>query len=302
MKKTSILLLLALALGFGANAQQDSVKAKISSKAVVIDAKGNEHTFYFDTILRESIINMAKAATHVDSIPYYIDSMIRLTEKEINIEVPDNPKKKPCRRSDVDLAFLWGWNNWGNNFYDGMLGLDGAYDARTSFSSYQLGLDYRYNLNCHWGVKAGLAFESDVYKFNNPAVMLTNNALAVDATAYPGVCKSRMVTRYIDMPVGLYWRTKDSKFAVRLSAVPGFAITGKHTGLKVKHITNDGKSTERTPINDVINPLKCDVRMEVQVSMVSLFVQLPTMPVFNEDFEQKIYPVKFGFSLPLDKD
>ncbi|MCQ2299347.1 MAG: hypothetical protein MJZ81_04395 [Bacteroidales bacterium] len=312
MKKLSVLLLMTLALGYGASAQQDSVTAKVSSKAVVTDAQGNVRTYNFDTVLIGSIVrthnfdtvliesigNIVKAAFQEDSIRIFVDSLKRLVSQDISIEVPETHKKNPCRKSDIDFVFLWGWNNWGGNHYDGFVGLDGAYDARTSFSSYQMELDYVYSLNCHWGVKAGLSFESDVYKFNNPAMLLTGNALVVDATSYPGISKSRLVARYIDIPVGLSWRTNDGKFGLRLSAVPGFAITGKHTGLKVKHTTNDGKYTERTPINGVINPLKCDVRMEVKVGVIKLFVQLPTMPVFNEDFEKKIYPAKFGFLLP----
>lgn len=297
MKKLSVLLLMTLALGYGASAQQDSVTAKVSSKAVVTDAQGNTRTYNFDTVLIESIGNIVKAAFQEDSLRIFVDSLKRLVSQDISIEVPETHKKNPCRKSVIDLDFLWGWNNWGDNYYSGFVGLDDAYDARTSFSSYQIGMNYLYNLNCHWSVKAGLSFESDVYKFNNPAIVLTSNALAVDATSYPGISKSRMVTRYIDMPVGFRWKTKDSKFRLGLSAVPGFAITGKHTGLKVKHTTNDGKYTERTPINGVINPLKCDVRLEVSVGVVSFFVQLPTMPVFNENFEQKIYPIKFGFLL-----
>jgi len=203
----------------------------------------------------------------------------------------DNPVSNAMDKSF--FRFHWGFNNWGGDPFSGLTGMsDKAYDLRTSFSSYQLSLGYNFVNTEHFELGVGIGYESDVYKWNTGCVKYssTNNAFEAVSTNGSGY-KTKLCTRYVTLPIGLAWRTAESKgFLVRLSAIPGLGYCGKHTGLK--NTTPD----EKTSINikDALNPYKMDVRLDLEFSGFGVFLQVSTMSMMSESFEKELYPIKFG--------
>lgn len=217
---------------------------------------------------------------------------------------------------ETSFKFYWGFHNWGDKMMNGLGGMDDAYSIRTSFSNYQLELMANLNFCSHWQLGVGLAYESDAYKFrNNYVAISTGNAAssnngffynaasgeiagAENVTADlsdPTYWNTRLVARYINIPVRLGYNFSNGDVHIGFSVIPGFNYDGKHTGLKHK-IDKDGyehQSIDNT-IEDYLNPFKCDLRLDVSKGGFGFFIQVPTMPV-NTDMDVKLYPFKIGF-------
>lgn len=247
----------------------------------------------------------------VSSLESAGDNGAKVDAKSAPAPAATKSKKRQYSVSDrSDLDFLWAFNNWGDQMYNGLMKMDGAYELRTSFSSYQLAYNYAVVMTKHFQLKVGLGYESDVYKFANPYVS-TNAAgqfVAIDATGIDAVCgvsatnlndwSTRFVARYITLPVQLTYRDigilKSWRFS--LGVVPGLSFTTRHTGLK-HELDRPGKNyQDAESLSGFVNPLKCDIRLSVKRNLFGFFVQLPTMPMFVET-GQKVYPIKIGFVL-----
>lgn len=191
------------------------------------------------------------------------------------------------------FAFHWGFNNWGPDQLSGLTGMsDAAYDLRTSFSSYQLSTGYNFVKTNHIEAGIGIGYESDVYKYNTPGVSfddVTNSLTEVLPSSND--MSTKLCTRYVTLPVGIAYQTKGSGMKIRLSAIPGLGFSSKHTGLKF----DDGSTVKRYSMKEVLNPYKLDVRVDLMFGGLGVFLQVATMPMMNDDFSQKLYPIKFGF-------
>lgn len=247
------------------------------------------------------------------SVGIVIDTLINIWKdfgKEITItkengKSDDNKKAKKHygngRRTDFD--FLWGFTNWGDSPITGLMKMPGAYNLKTSFSSYQLGWNYAFVMTPHWQVKLGVNYESDVYKFTNDYVDLTTNGIEVIPEAsqpVSGDWSSKMVTRYVSLPITVGYRSNDKPhhFRVDLAAVPGLCFNTRHTGIKHKVDAYSGDNFKSvSDISSVLNPYKLDVRFDISARNLKLFVQVPTLPLFNDPSMPKIYPIKLGFML-----
>lgn len=193
------------------------------------------------------------------------------------------------------FSFHWGFNNWGADHLSGLTGLsDARYDLRTSFSSYQLSTGYNFIKTSHLEAGIGIGYESDVYKYNTPGVIYSDAVHDfIDVTPSSNDMSTKFCTRYVTLPVGIAYQTKDSGVKIRLSAIPGLGFTSKHTGLKF----DDGSNVKRYSMKDALNPYKMDVRVDLMFGGVGVFLQVATMPLMNENFGQDLYPIKFGFVL-----
>lgn len=205
--------------------------------------------------------------------------------------------KRRYDRTDLDLH--WGFNNWGTNPFSGMMGMDDpGYDLRTSFSSCQLSWKYRVICRSHFACGVGLGFESDVYKFNKPYVNYSSNSFtAIDTMAPNGYYTTRFVTRYIQLPIHFTYFAKSSHhgFQTSLSAIPAIGFNGKHTGLKHELHQKGINDQDQQNLGGNQNPFKLDVRLDMKISGIGVFLQVATMPVFIEG--TKIYPIKIGFRI-----
>ncbi|MBR6330941.1 MAG: outer membrane beta-barrel protein, partial [Bacteroidales bacterium] len=196
--------------------------------------------------------------------------------------------------------------------YNGLMKMDGPYNLRTSFSSYQLSENYAVVMTEHFKLNIGIGYESDVYKF-------TDNYISMDATtgafvsqdqagvdAVSGVSgsnlgdwSSRFVTRYVTLPVEFEYRDKSAlrSWRIKLGVIPGLSFNSSHTGLK-HELEKRGRNYQdvQEDVSKFVNPYKLDVRFTVKWNWLGFFIQLPTMPVFI-DTDTKVYPIKLGFML-----
>lgn len=210
-------------------------------------------------------------------------------------------------RSDFD--FLWAFTNWGDAPYSGLTGTHGASALNTTFTSYQLEWNYAFVMVPHWQVKLGLGYESDVYKFQNPDIVLTPSGFCGYGsivpltnclyTPTPQPVSTKLVTRYVTMPFTITYRSRDygRRFTCSVAAIPGLTLSGKHSGMKYTVNNNTGDGTIVQSVSQWMNPVKCDLRFEIGMRKVSMFVQVPLMPVFDETIAEQYYPIKLGFKL-----
>lgn len=221
-------------------------------------------------------------------------------------------KRKYTFADRTNLDFHWAFNNWGDQPYNGLMKMDGPYNLRTSFSSYQLSENYAVIMTDHFKLNIGIGYESDVYKFTDNYVSMdaTTGALAtqdqagVDAVSgitgsNLGDWSSRFVTRYVTLPVEFEYRDKSAlrSWRIKLGVVPGLSFNSSHTGLK-HELEKRGRNYQdvQEGVSKFVNPYKLDVRFTVKWNWLGFFIQLPTMPVFI-DTDTKVYPIKLGFMI-----
>ena len=220
--------------------------------------------------------------------------------EDLNISPSENLSKKEAYGNPFQLDFLWGFNNWGGSPFTGLMGMsDAGYGLRTSFSSYQLEGYYNLILTRHFNFGLGLGYESDIYKFSNDYVDYRADAFtAIDTLAAGGYYSTRFVTRYVQLPVHIGWRVKESShkgFRIELAAIPALGWCGKHTGLKHEFHQDGTNLQDQRNLTDAVNPFKLDVRLKLKFSGIGVFLQVATMPLFLDG--TKIYPIKLGFFL-----
>ncbi|MBQ9638886.1 MAG: hypothetical protein IJV22_04950 [Bacteroidales bacterium] len=269
---------------------------------------------------RTSAVNNASLDIHVQA-PDHIQSRT-FSEGDTLIDhlvdVMTSPKRTGNGASvSIDdrgnLHFLWGFTNWGDSPVNGLSKLDGGYNLRTSFSSYQFEYTYSFVQRRHLLLSAGAGYESDVYKFASPYVALTPGAQGtfgeVDASgiaAAEGVSatfadannwNTRLVARYVYIPIRVGFRT-NNKVHMGISLLPGLCYNGRHTGLK--HRIEEKRSNYHQSVDNNIGkymqPYKLDVRFDVGWENLRLFVQMACVPVLT-DMDKKVYPIKVGIEI-----
>lgn len=229
-------------------------------------------------------------------------------------------KPRTYPRFDCDFRFLWGFHNWGDNMVNGLAGTEGAYDVRTSFSSYQLELLANILFSQQWQLGVGVGYESDVYKFRNGYVafldlgnyssmaemnyalynagasQITNAENVMGNLADPNVWSTRLVARYINIPIRVGWNSRCGDVHMGFSIIPGFNYDGRHTGLKHRiEVDNYDYQSIDHNAEKMLNSFKCDLCFDISRGCIGLFVQIPTMPVSTGLGNVKLYPFKVGF-------
>lgn len=222
----------------------------------------------------------------------------------------DKPHYSYSDRAGFD--FLWGFTNWGDKWYNGLSKMDGAYNLRTTFSSYQLELKYALMMTQHWKFSLGIGYESDVYKFSNPLVDMsiwgtlynrmddisyadfraTNDQFA---NTHLNDWSTRLVTRYVTMPLSVGYRFE--KFRINVTALPALAINSRHTGLKHEIDTRDVEHQDVEDVSRFLAPYKLDIRLDIRFNLFGLFLQVPTSTLFTPGSPtiSEVYPIKLGF-------
>ena len=207
-------------------------------------------------------------------------------------------------------ALLWGFNNWGSEWYNGLNKMGGAYELRTSFSSWQLELSYAVIMTRHFYLDIGIGYESDIYKFSTPIIDIDENGILQDRNtvylnsnysnytavnqAFEGTrlddWSSRLVTRYLSLPVEMVVRFGDD-FKIGLAAIPALALSSSHTGLKHEIETRDLEYQDVENISKFITPYKLDLRLSMRYEHFGVFAQVATTSLFTD---KDVYPIKIG--------
>ncbi len=221
-------------------------------------------------------------------------------------------KKAKYSISDrTNFDFHWGFTNWGDQWYNGLMKMEGPYNLRTSFSSYQLSENYAIVMTEHTKFSIGIGYESDVYKFTDNYVsmdatgaLVTQDQAGVDAVSAVnnsnlGDWSTRFVTRYVTLPIEFEYRDKSilKGFRLAIGVIPGLSFSSSHTGLK-HELERRGRNYQdvQEGVSKFVNPYKLDVRFTFKRKGLGLFIQVPTLPVFI-DTGTKVYPIKIGFMI-----
>jgi hypothetical protein len=221
-------------------------------------------------------------------------------------------KRKYSIADRTNFDFHWAFTNWGDQPYNGLMKMDGPYNLRTSFSSYQLSENYAVVMTNHIKLSIGIGYESDVYKFTDNYITMdattgafvSQNQAGVDAVSGVagsnlGDWSSRFVTRYVTLPLEFEYRDKGilKSFRLAVGIVPGLSFSSRHTGLK-HELEQRGRNYQdaQENVSKFVNPYKLDLRLTFKRKSFGVFLQVPTLPVFVET-GQKVYPIKLGFML-----
>ena len=297
----------------------------LASNNVEITLDGSEVEVTFPNGVRHTVNSIVESSFTsignelkglIDELVYVFDSVSNATSAKSNSSPNVNNDGKKRRKYSVadrtNFDFHWGFNNWGDQWYNGLMKMEGPYNLRTSFSSYQLSENYAIVMTPHTKLSIGIGYESDVYKFTDNYVSMdvTNGALmtqdqaGVDAVSNVtgsnlGNWSTRLVTRYVTMPIEFEYRDKGvlRNFRISLGVIPGLSFSSKNTGLK-HELEQRGRNYQdsQSGVSRFINPYKLDVRLTFKRKGLGMFLQVPTLPVFI-DTATKVYPIKIGFML-----
>ncbi len=297
----------------------------LDSNNVEITLDGSEVEVTFPNGVRHTVNSIVESSFTsignelkglIDELVYVFDSVSNATSAKSNSSSNVNNNGKKRRKYSVadrtNFDFHWGFNNWGDQWYNGLMKMEGPYNLRTSFSSYQLSENYAIVMTPHTKLSIGIGYESDVYKFTDNYVSMdvTNGALitqdqaGVDAVSNVtgsnlGSWSTRLVTRYVTMPIEFEYRDKGvlRNFRISLGVIPGLSFSSKNTGLK-HELEQRGRNYQdsQSGVSRFINPYKLDVRLTFKRKGLGMFLQVPTLPVFV-DTGAKVYPIKLGFML-----
>lgn len=241
---------------------------------------------------------------------------------EIEEVVQDNPVRRKTYYDWEDRLktnLLWGFNNWGDQWYNGLMKISGDYNLKTSFSSWQIEAPYSIVMTPHFSLHVGVGYESDIYRFTTPLVNCSNGGILYDAMRldysdyddfvadnqlFAGThlddWSSRLVTHYITLPIGVEFR--HDQFHIALTALPALAINTRHTGLKHELDTRGIEALEVKDISEFTQPYKLDVRLEVRYNWAGIFAQVATMPLFKSINSLDLYPIKIGFMININPE
>lgn len=297
----------------------------LDSNNVEITLDGSEVEVTFPNGVRHTVNSIVESSFTsignelkglIDELVYVFDSVSNATSAKSNSSPNVNNNGKKRRKYSVadrtNFDFHWGFNNWGDQWYNGLMKMEGPYNLRTSFSSYQLSENYAIVMTPHTKLSIGIGYESDVYKFTDNYVSMdvTNGALMTqDQAGVDAVCNvagsnlgnwsTRLVTRYVTMPIEFEYRDKGvlRNFRISLGVIPGLSFSSKNTGLK-HELEQRGRNYQdsQSGVSRFINPYKLDVRLTFKRKGLGMFLQVPTLPVFI-DTATKVYPIKIGFML-----
>lgn len=287
--------------------------------SITLDAKDSTFTIMHNgeivsTEAAKALIN-AKLQKLADTIELRGDYRFKSIDIDTSGLISLSLKPRAYPRFGGSFRFLWGFHNWGNNMFNGLTGADGAYDLRTSFSSYQLELMANILFSKNWQLGVGVGYESDCYKFRHgyvaydqmpdPMLQLGNSGMITAREgltgnlADPNVWSTRLVARYINFPIRLGWNSGRGNIHIGFSVIPGFNYDSKHTGLKHR-VEIDGYKYQNTDHNaeNLLAAFKCDLRLDIRKGLFGIFVQIPTLPVNAPNASVaggQLYPFKIGF-------
>lgn len=297
----------------------------LDSNNVEITLDGSEVEVTFPNGVRHTVNSIVESSFTsignelkglIDELVYVFDSVSNATSAKSNSSPNVNNNGKKRRKYSVadrtNFDFHWGFNNWGDQWYNGLMKMEGPYNLRTSFSSYQLSENYAIVMTPHTKLSIGIGYESDVYKFTDNYVsmdvtngaFMTQDQAGVDAVSNVtgsnlGNWSTRLVTRYVTMPIEFEYRDKGvlRNFRISLGVIPGLSFSSKNTGLK-HELEQRGRNYQdsQSGVSRFINPYKLDVRLTFKRKGLGMFLQVPTLPVFI-DTATKVYPIKIGFML-----
>jgi len=234
---------------------------------------------------------------------------------------------------------------WSSTPFGGLMGSFGEMGGHrfrmgihpTGYASLQYGVNLL--TRSHWSLGVGLGFMEEHFSADNARIdIIGNHLLNADLSSYYStslafinsyqagdiVWRSNMRTNYFYIPLRAEWRLLSSYRGLRLSAqlMPGVTISRSKITLvregaypdRAGSENNSRIDIETTSVGRYVTPFRCDLRLDVGLSNVSLFVQAALTPLFrhqdywlqvvlpNDQYDainEKVYPMSIGCSINL---
>ncbi len=229
------------------------------------------------------------------------------TPSKVRELIEERKESANWHSDDFRLDFLWGFLNWGDKPYNGLMRMDGGYALNTTFSSYQLEAVYYPFVNSHWHLGIGLGYASDVFKFVDEYIYMgadpTGKTTFLTESVDEGDCNTRLVARYVTLPLMVRWElSNNSDFFIGLAAIPGLNYNNFHTGLKHRiDYSNGATFKDRDNATNVMNPFRLDARLSIGMPNIYAYLQVATIPI-NTGMDKDVYPIKLGIAISLGDD
>ena len=222
--------------------------------------------------------------------------------RDLSTELKRNSKKGTRHPWGTELDFAWGWHNWGDQIGNGFSGVEGTAEAVTNFRNLQLAINVPVINTTGFALKAGIGIQWDKFRFATPEVLYDQstdpNGFAA-GTWGESVATTSLKARSVMLPIKFEFGNRN-RWHFSITAMPGFAWTGKNTGLRRHYNEVEATFDEHTDkdysINSHFNPYRLDVRAAVQYGGIGFYVQAATLPLLKDD-SQKLYPIMFGIIL-----
>lgn len=220
--------------------------------------------------------------------------------RDLSTELKRNSKKGTRHPWNTELDFAWGWHNWGDQIGNGFSGVEGTAEAVTNFRNLQLAINIPVINTTGFALKAGIGVQWDKFRYATPEVLYDQstdpNGFAA-GTWGESVATTSLKARSVMLPIKFEFGDRN-RWHFSITAMPGFAWTGKNTGLRRHYneveVTFDEHTDKDYSINSHFNPYRLDVRAAVQYGALGFYVQAATLPLLKDD-SQKLYPIMFGF-------
>lgn len=222
--------------------------------------------------------------------------------RDLSTEIKRNSKKSNRHPWRTNLDFAWGWHNWGDQIGNGFSGIEGTAEAVTNFRNLQLAINVPVVNTNHFAIMAGVGVQWDKFRLATPEVTFDQSTTPYSFAAGTwgeSVATSYIKARSVMLPIKFEFGDRNH-WHFSITAMPGFAWTGKNTGLRRHYNEVEATFDEHTDkdysINSHFNPYRLDVRAAVQYAGLGVYVQAATLPLFKDD-SQKLYPIMFGIIL-----
>ena len=222
--------------------------------------------------------------------------------RDLSTELKRNSKKGTRHPWKTEFDFAWGWHNWGDQIGNGFSGVEGTAEAATNFRNVQLAINVPVVNTTGFALKAGVGVQWDKFRFATPEVFYDQSAEHCGFAAGTwgsAVASTSLKARSVMLPIKFEFGNRN-RWHFSLTAMPGFAWTGKNTGLRRHYnevaATMDEHTDKDYSINTHFNPYRLDVRAAVQYGGIGFYVQAATLPLLKDD-SQELYPIMFGIIL-----
>ena len=268
----------------------------------------------------------------------------KVTTEEVRQE--ELPVVKLILNHDLPLfaSFCVGATGWSGGPFGGLTGCFGNVGGHrfrmgvspAGYAAFQLGVNLL--TRSHWSLGVGLGAMQEHFTAGNARIDIVGKYLLnADLPPYYSstqflqyyqtgdiVWSSNMRTNYLYIPLRAEWRLNSSYRGLRIAAqlMPGMAIERSRMTLVRQGaypdwlgLSGQGRiDVETTSVGRYVSPFRCDLRLDVGVSNVSLFVQTSLTPLFrqqdywldvllpNDQYDaisEGVYPMSIGCSINL---
>lgn len=205
-----------------------------------------------------------------------------------------------ARKSDFESS--WAGVGFG---YLNLAGFASGYD-----DDYKLSGGWRFSWNIadvefpfseRCGLVTGIGYQSDVFLASDAEkfakrVFIDKSTGEMDTLMFKGVEKSKLLTRYITLPLLFEFQTSSKAFSISTGVLVGWNI---YSRLKNKRIGKFGETIVKYKNSDLftMNTLKAEAVLRLAYRHCQLYFAMALTPLFDTCIHDKILPYSVGINI-----